>query len=153
VGRKVGVNPSGRKPLHGSRALERVLKENLIDQRTTTARMLRQIRQDLAEDAGGEAALTNRERTLIDRTSCVLLLCSSIENWAFSQKELLTDGALPNVLATNYLSYVNTARLKNLISLGLKPSRPDAEPDLSTYLQQQKQLPQEAEIDDSRDSE
>jgi hypothetical protein len=129
-----------------------MMTKNALDQRTATARMLRQIRADLAEDAGGEAALTGRERALLDRTASVLLLCSSIEAWAFKQKDLLTkEGMLPAVLTNNYLSFVNTARL-NLVALGLKPTKPDGDQDLSTYLQQQKQPPrttEEAQIDDT----
>jgi hypothetical protein len=134
---KQAQNPRGRQPKHGSRALERVLKENLIDQRTTTARMLRQIREDLAADAGGEAALSNREKMLIDRSASILLICSSIETWAFSQKDLLTNGALPDVLSGHYLAYANSLRL-NLVSLGLKPTRPDSEPSLHEYPEQKK---------------
>ena len=55
----------GRKPIHGTRALERVLNANAADQRTATDRLLRMVEGDLIADAGGEAYLTNRERLLI----------------------------------------------------------------------------------------
>jgi hypothetical protein len=45
------------------------------------------------------------------------------------------DGELLPVLK-NYLSYQNTLRL-NLESMGLRPQRPDPEPNLSDYLRQQ----------------
>jgi hypothetical protein len=136
VGRKLVKNKGGRPGKHGSRALQRLMNKNALDQRTATARMLRQIRADLAEDAGGEAALTGREKALLDRTSALLLICSSIEAWTFKQQDLLTkDGTLPAVLTNNYLSFVNTARL-NLIALGLKPAKPNSEPDLHSYIKQ-----------------
>src|SRR5215211_6268882 len=99
MGRKPVKSQGGRPGKHAGRALERLIKANSLDQRTATARMLRQIRLDLAEDAGGEAALTGREKALIDRTSAILLICSSIESWVFKQQDLLAkEGMLPAIL-------------------------------------------------------
>ena len=124
----------GRKPLHGTRALERVLNANGLDQRTVTARLLRMIEGDLIADAGGEANLTNRERLLIRRCAAQALILESIEAFVFGQPSLLTEThELLPVLRKGYIGHVNALR-HNLVALGLKPDRAETLPTLGEYI-------------------
>ena len=124
----------GRPSKHGSRALVRHLTQNRLDQRTTTARLLRMVAEDLADDAGGWASLTNREKVLVDRCAAQIVILQSVENWVLRQPSLLeSDGALLAVLRRGYLGHLNTLRL-NLVALGLRPGRADKVPTLEEYL-------------------
>jgi hypothetical protein len=110
------------------------LNKNLLDGRTTTARLLRIIEQDLAADAGGSEYLTNRERVLLRRCAAQVLILESIEGFVFQQASLLTEGnELLPILRKGYVAHVNTLRL-NLLALGLKPDRADKLPSLHDYI-------------------
>ena len=129
-------NKGGHPPKHAGRQLARFIANQQLDARTGVARLLKEARQGLIEDAGGAANLTNRELFLVDRTAALLVIVGSIENYVFKKKSLVgEDGELIPVLRKGYLSYQNTLRL-NLESLGLKPQKPDSEPDLHSYLKQ-----------------
>lgn len=122
---------------HGSRALQKLIDANALDQRTGVAKMLKQVRDDLAEDAGGMEHLTRREQLLVERTAAITVILSSIEGYVFKQGSLVDkEGNLLPVLGERYLSFVNVLRL-NLAALGLKPPRPAPDADLSEYIRQQ----------------
>ena len=134
-----GTRPPGRPPKHYVRWLARQLKENGLDGRTSMAKALQFIANDLAEDVGGWANLTNRETVLVRRTAALVLLCETIEHHVFSQPTPFTDaGELLAVLSKNYIAYSNTVRL-NLVALGLKPDKTPKLPSLAEYLQQRAQ--------------
>src|SRR5262245_8914317 len=71
--------PTGRSPKHGARALSRHLAAGTLDGRTWVAKQLKDVRLELAADAGGLEHLTARERILIDRCAAAVLIVSSIE--------------------------------------------------------------------------
>ena len=90
----------GRKPIHGTRALERVLNANAADQRTATDRLLRMVEGDLIADAGGEAYLTNRERLLIRRCAAHVVILGAIDayvcggRWFVNEDDMAAAAAL-----------------------------------------------------------
>lgn len=128
-----------RPPKHGSRQLERLIRENALDGRTKTARMLRMIADDLAEDAGGWTRLTNREKLLIDRTATAAVIMQSIEGWVLTQPGPVDEkGDLLNVLRRGYLAYLAQVT-RCLVALGLKPDRADRGPTLEEYIASREQ--------------
>ena len=129
-------NKGGRPPKHAGRQLARFIANQQLDARTGIARLLKESRDSLIEDAGGAQHLTNRELVLVDRTASLLVIVGTLEGYIFSQKSLVDgDGQLIPVLRKSYLSYQNTLRL-NLESLGLRPPKPNSEPDLHSYIKQ-----------------
>lgn len=124
---------------HGSRALDKILRANLLDKRTRTGRLLKRITEDLMEDAGGPTHVTHREKYLIQHTASLLLLIGTIEGWAFSQASVIDEhGKMPAALGQHYIAYVNSLRL-NLVALGLKPERPAHDVTLPEYIAQKQQ--------------
>lgn len=125
---------AGRPPKDASRLLERVLRENSLDQRTATAKALRALRDDLAADAGGWENVTSRERLLIERCAAQALIIGAIEAHVFNQPSVITaDGALLPSLLNGYVTHVQSLS-RMLQALGLRPDRAAKLPDLATYL-------------------
>ena len=133
MSQKRTTNKGGHPPKHAGRQLARFIANQQLDERTGIARLLKESRNSLIEDAGGAANLTNRELVLVDRTAALLVIVGTLEGYVFSQKSLIQgDGELLPVLKS-YLSYQNTLRL-NLESMGLRPARPDKTPNLAAYI-------------------
>ena len=125
----------GRASRHGSRALARLLADQgALDGRTWIARQLREIRADLAADAGGPERLTARERILIDRIAAAVLICSTIEAHVFASEAPITDaGELLPILRKGYTAHVQSLS-RMLQALGLRPERAERLPSLNEYL-------------------
>lgn len=134
-GQRPGQKVGGPRPLkHGLKALEARLKNDTLDGRSQTARMLRTIAEDLAGDRGGWEHCTAAERILIERCAAVTLLCSSIEAFVFRQGSPVTaNGELLAVLRKGYVSHF-AALTRALSGLGLRPDRPPKDPSLEAYL-------------------
>lgn len=111
---------------HGARSLARHLAAGSLDQRTWVARALRDLRLELAADAGGYEHLTARERLLIDRCAAATLICSTIEGHVFSAADRLVDdaGELLPILRRGYVSHVQSLS-RMLQALGLRPDIAD----------------------------
>lgn len=125
---------AGAPPKHGARALARHLIAGTLDQRTWVARALRDIRQELAADAGGYDQLTARERLLIDRCAAAALICSTIEAHVFGSGRLVDDaGELLPLLRKGYVSHVQSLS-RMLQALGLRPDQAAKAPSLEEYL-------------------
>jgi hypothetical protein len=134
--RKRPIHPTpGPPPKHAGRMLERVLKQNKLDMRTNTAKMLKIIGDDLAADRGGWQHCTAGERILIERCAAVTLLCSSIESFVFKGNGPVTpNGELLSVLRKGYIAHF-AALTRALTALGLE--RRQAEPQsLAEYLRE-----------------
>lgn len=131
--------PNPAAPKHGARALERRIRQNQLDGRTKTARMLAEIGDALAEDRGGWSNVTAAERILIERCAAEALFCRAIESWALTQPELITsngDGPrLLGPLAKGYTSHF-AALTRALQALGLRPDKVERLPNVGEYLKQ-----------------
>jgi hypothetical protein len=127
------ATPRGRPPKHGARALSRYLANGALDGRTWVARALRDIRLELAADAGGIDCLTARERVMLDRCAAATLICQTIEAHVFDRAPVNADGELLPILRKGYVSHVQSLS-RMLQALGLRPSRPDQTLSLNEYL-------------------
>lgn len=110
---------------HGARALSDYIAAGKIDGRTWIGKALRDLRLELAADAGGLEHLTARERMLIDRCAAAALICSTIEGHVFTSDRLVDDaGELLPILRRGYTSHVQSLS-RMLQALGLRPDRAD----------------------------
>jgi len=105
---------------HGSRALERLLRENALDRRTKTAQQYHALQDALAEDRGGWGNCTAAEKILIERTAALTLVCRTIELFVIKRGILDAAGMLAPVLAKGYTSHA-AALTRALVALGLRP--------------------------------
>ena len=129
--------PNGRKPKHGARQLQRALAANELDGRTKVARMLRELRTDLAADLGGWECCSVRQRMLIEEAATQKLIVASVLNYAGSHpNELISNkGELMPVLRHSYLAW-SAQLVRTLLAIGLEPKRADGPEDLEQYLRQ-----------------
>jgi hypothetical protein len=133
--RKRGPRAPGRQPKHAGRALARHIAAGTLDGRTWIAKALRDIRQDLADDAGGLDRLNARERILLDRCAAGALICMTIEHHVFASDKPITDaGELLPILRKGYVSHVQSLS-RMLQALGLHPDPRDREMSLHEYLE------------------
>ena len=110
---------------HGARALSDYIAAGKIDGRTWIGKALRDLRLELAADAGGLDHLTARERMLIDRCAAAALICSTIEGHVFTSDRLVDDaGELLPILRKGYVTHVQSLS-RMLQALGLSPARAD----------------------------
>jgi hypothetical protein len=127
-----GQRPPGRPPKHGARLLERVLRENRLDRRTATAKLLARIENDLANDRGGWPSVSAAQALLIRRAGFLALVCSSVENWLLKQPALVVKGELLGPLKKGLATHqANLARV--LAALGIEASASKV-PTLEDYL-------------------
>jgi hypothetical protein len=105
-----------------------LLARRAVDGRTWIARALKELRDELAADAGGVERLTGRERMLIDRCAAAALICMTIERHVFSSAKPIDDaGELLPVLRKGYTAHVQSLS-RMLQALGLRPERADQGP-------------------------
>ncbi len=125
----------GRRPKHAGRLLDRVLKENRLDRRTQTARMLDSVANDLAAERGGWQRVSAGEEIAIRRIAFLTLLCSSIESWALQQPGgVIAEGKLLGPLAKGYATH-QANLVRTLAVVGIRPDR-QPEQSLTDYLRQ-----------------
>jgi hypothetical protein len=128
----------------GARALARHLAAGTLDGRTWIAKALRDIRQELADDAGGLDRLSARELLLLDRCAAGAIICMSIESHVFSTDKPITDaGELLPVLRRGYVSHVQSLS-RMLQALGLRPDPTEKGPSLHEYLEMRSRESEEA---------
>lgn len=105
---------------------EAVLRD--VDHRTAPMRRLRDLIDQHTEDCGGNAAISEAERSIIRRASMIELQLEMMEqSWARDNECVATATQL-----TEYQRAANSLR-RMLESLGLKRRAKDITPDLETY--------------------
>lgn len=117
---------------HGVRRLEDQHRLGALDD-AAEARVAELVAH-YAEDAGGLAALSNRELSVLrDVAVCDLIIAEAFK-WAHGRGEIIdAAGQLLPVLGKNLLAYLNTKR-RGLEALGLRPETAEKVPPLSEYL-------------------
>ncbi|MGE3149741.1 MAG: hypothetical protein AB7K04_11805 [Pseudorhodoplanes sp.] len=130
---------------HGARGLARYIASGQIDGRTWIGRALRDIRLELAADAGGLEHLSARELVLIDRCAAAALICTAIERHVFAREQPIDEaGELLPVLRKGYVTHV--ASLSRMLqALGLRPDRADSLPSLGEYIASRSNGPADAQ--------
>jgi hypothetical protein len=139
-----GPRAPGRQPKHSGRALARHIAAGTLDGRTWIAKALRDIRQELADDAGGLDRLSARELLLLDRCAAAGLICMSIEHHVFATDKPITDaGELLPVLRRGYVTHVQSLS-RMLQALGLRPDPTEKAMSLHEYLEMRNAEAEEA---------
>ncbi len=121
-------------PKHGSRLLQRILRENALDRRTAIAKEFHAVQDALVADRGGVDNCTAAERILIERAAALTLICRAIEAWAFKVGVLNDAGTLSPPLLKGYTSHASALQ-RTLATLGIAPDKVERLPDVRAYLQ------------------
>ena len=138
---------SGRPPKHGARLMQRILDDHQLDGRTKLARIRRDLRNEIADDAGGWDHLTARERAIVERVVAHILICGAIEDYAFAEGPI-EDGELRPILAREYSQFAG-GLTRMLSTLGLRPERPERRVDLADYVASQSSAESAADATDT----
>src|SRR4051812_31659349 len=102
----------------------RLLTLNALDQRTSAARLARDLVSAITSDLGGQGAVTAAQRQLIQRAAILGAVCEDLETrW-------IAGDPLP---AQEYLAGINTQR-RCLMALGLERRARDVTLTLDQYL-------------------
>lgn len=91
-----------------------------IDQRSTLARAVKEWRASLAEDLGGESAISTQQRLILDLVATDKMLIDSIQGWLMEQPSLVNrrkKSAYPILLQ---LASLKDGMARRLQMLGLE---------------------------------
>jgi hypothetical protein len=99
--------------LHGGyRELRRWKQSKKPDRRTPFGRYMAAVEQNLIDDLGGQAALTQKQRLLIDRIIEKLIFLERIGAWSLEQQSIVdSKGNLVPALGKSYVAFSNALRL------------------------------------------
>ncbi len=98
------------------------------DRRTKEARLLKQMRVELAKHLGGEDKLSATQRILVERAAMLQLRCALLD------RKIVEGGKFTHVDNRTYLAWTNSLT-RTITALGLQPA-PKAGPSFEELVRQ-----------------
>jgi hypothetical protein len=108
---KQGRDSSGRfLKLHGADCKQ--IRNKYFDGRTKEGKLFHTVRQNMIDDLGGEASLSQKQWILLDRIMEKLIFLHRVGEWSLEQKCIVdAKGELLPCLGKSYIAFNNALRL------------------------------------------